>query len=234
MYMVVALLVWAVWITKKRIQNSEYRIQYSDFCRRRYEIPLVSFHTRGGISLLYIPGLFAAGVKIARRLRQAPIFIYPFNTIIMRKTLLLLLTMISMNNLLQAQTAEDSVKAAVNQLFEGMKTANAGLVTGAFADSAVLQTISYNKDGKTIIHNAAVSAFAGFVGKQKQGAADERIQFETIKIDGPLAIVWTPYKFYYNGQFSHCGVNSFQLVRFNGQWKIQYLIDTRRKDRCDN
>ena len=29
--------------------------------------------------------------------------------------------------------------------------------------------------------------------------------------------------------FSHCGVNSFQLFNDNGQWKIIYLIDTRRK-----
>lgn len=133
----------------------------------------------------------------------------------------------------QAQTTEDSVKAAVNQLFEGMKTANVEMVKGAFGDSAVLQTIGRNKEGETIIRNEAVSAFAGFVGKLKPGVADERIQFETIRIDGPLAIVWTPYKFYYNGQFSHCGVNSFQLVRLGGQWKIQYLIDTRRKDKCE-
>jgi hypothetical protein len=133
----------------------------------------------------------------------------------------------------QAQTAEDSVKAAVNQLFEGMKSANATLVKTAFADSAILQTIGRTKEGKTIIRNEPIGEFADFVGKQKAGAADERIQFETIKIDGPLAIVWTPYKFYFNGQFSHCGVNSFQLVRLNGQWKIQYIIDTRRKDNCE-
>ncbi|WP_315814517.1 nuclear transport factor 2 family protein [Paraflavitalea speifideaquila] len=146
----------------------------------------------------------------------------------------MLLIAIGMENRLQAQTSEDSVKAAVNQLFEGMKTANAALVKSAFADSAILQTIiTRNKEGKTVIRNEAVGEFADFVGKQKAGAADERIQFETIKIDGPLAIVWTPYKFYFNGNFSHCGVNSFQLVRLNGQWKIQYLIDTRRKDKCD-
>ena len=150
----------------------------------------------------------------------------------MKKVWLLLLGVISLSAL-QAQTAEDSVKATVNQLFEGMKTANAGLVKGAFADSAVLQTIARSKEGKTIIRNEQVSGFADFVGKQKPGAADERIQYETIKIDGPLAIVWTPYKFYFNGQFSHCGVNSFQLVRLNGQWKIQYLIDTRRKEKCE-
>ncbi|MFT2543406.1 hypothetical protein ACMWP9_36050, partial [Escherichia coli] len=62
--------------------------------------------------------------------------------------------------------------------------------------------------------------------------ADERIVFDVVKIDADLAIVWTPYQFYRNGTFSHCGVNSFQLVRLNGRWKIQYLIDTRRKTGC--
>lgn len=148
--------------------------------------------------------------------------------------MLCLVAALAMSQLAQAQSTEDSVKTAVNQLFEGMKSANAAMVTGAFSDSAILQTIiTRNKEGKTVIRNEKVSAFADFVGKQKPGAADERITFETIKIDGPLAIVWTPYKFYFDGKFSHCGVNSFQLVRLNGQWKIQYLIDTRRKDPCE-
>ncbi|WP_276483233.1 nuclear transport factor 2 family protein [Paraflavitalea pollutisoli] len=151
-----------------------------------------------------------------------------------KRMLLCLLAFVGMSHLSQAQKAEDSVKATINQLFEGMKSANASMVQGAFADSAVLQTIiTRNREGRTVIRNEQVSAFADFVGKQKAGAADERIQFETIRIDGPLAIVWTPYKFYFNGSFSHCGVNSFQLVRLNGQWKIQYLIDTRRKEPCE-
>lgn len=129
--------------------------------------------------------------------------------------------------------AEDSVKIAVNNLFDGMKAGDAAKVKAAFADSATLQTIGKDKEGRTVIRNQQVAGFAEFVGKQKAGAADERIVFESIRIDGPLASVWTPYKFYYNGQFSHCGVNSFQLVRLNGEWKIQYLIDTRRKDGCE-
>jgi hypothetical protein len=48
-----------------------------------------------------------------------------------------------------------------------------------------------------------------------------------------MAAVWTPYNFYYNGQFSHCGVNSFQVIRFKDGWKIQYIIDTRRRTGCN-
>lgn len=134
----------------------------------------------------------------------------------------------------QAQNKEeDPIKMAVNKLFEGMKEGNGEKVKAAFADSAIMQTIVKDKEGKIHIRNQQVAAFADFVSKQKAGVADERIEFTTIQIDGPLAIVWTPYKFYYNGKFSHCGVNSFQLVQLNGEWKIQYLIDTRRKDGCE-
>jgi hypothetical protein len=149
------------------------------------------------------------------------------------KPILIMLTILLFSICLHAQSAEDSVKAAVNKLFEGMKNADASLVSDSFSDSAILQTIARNKEGKMIIRNEQIKDFTEFVSKQKKGAADERISFETIKIDGPLAIAWIPYKFYYEGKFSHCGVNSFQLVRINGQWKIQYLIDTRRKQGCE-
>ena len=132
-----------------------------------------------------------------------------------------------------AQTTEDSVKAVVNNLFTAMKNADAVLLKSVFADSAILQTITKNKTGETIIRNEEVAEFIDFVGKQAKGAADEQISFGSIKIDGDLASVWTPYKFYYNGNFSHCGVNSFQLVRLKNEWKIQFLIDTRRKKGCE-
>lgn len=145
------------------------------------------------------------------------------------KMLLFLLFVVS-PALLKAQTAGDSVKTVVNQLFSAMKNADAGLLQQAFTDSAILQTIARNKNGETFIRNENLADFAAFIAKSEKGDADERIRFETIKIDGPLASVWTPYEFYFKGKFSHCGVNSFQLVRFKQGWKIQYLIDTRRRE----
>ena len=132
----------------------------------------------------------------------------------------------------RAQSAEDSVKAVINSMFTAMKTADPVLLKSSFADSMVLQTISRNKEGKLIVVDENPADFIGFISKEAPGNADERIIFDVVKVDGPLAIAWTPYNFYYKGQFSHCGVNSFQLVRFNGEWKIQYLIDTRRKQGC--
>jgi hypothetical protein len=114
-----------------------------------------------------------------------------------------------------------------------MKNADPSIMADIFADSAIFQTIGRTKEGKTMVRSEDIKEFVDFVSKQKKGSADEQIRFDIIKIDGPLAIVWTPYKFYFNGQFSHCGVNSFHLVRLEGKWKIQYLIDTRRQQGCE-
>jgi hypothetical protein len=145
----------------------------------------------------------------------------------MRYTLLLALALGPVAFRVSAQsTSEDSVKTAVNLLFTGMKTSDANLIRHCFADSAILQTIKTQQGG---ILTEKVNDFADIVGKMTPGDADERIQFDVVRIDGPLAIVWAPYAFYYKGKYSHKGVDSFQLVRVNGVWKIQYLIDTRRK-----
>lgn len=151
----------------------------------------------------------------------------------MKRILILLTAVIFISTFAKAQSAEDSVKAVVNQLFAAMKGANAAMLKETFADSAVLQTIRRKQDGTFFVQDEKVSDFVEQIGKAKKDSLDERITFETVKIDGPLAIAWTPYKFYYAGNFSHCGVNSFQLVRINGRWKIQFLIDTRRRQGCE-
>jgi hypothetical protein len=133
----------------------------------------------------------------------------------------------------KAQTAEDSVKAVINQLFDAMRGSDPVKLRDAFADSAILQTIGRTREGQTRIVTDGVDKFAASISKLPKDSADERITFDIVKIDGPLAIAWTPYKFYFNGKFSHCGVNSFQCVRINGRWKIQYLIDTRRRVGCE-
>lgn len=148
------------------------------------------------------------------------------------KSVLLLLSGILLVFISRAQSTEDSVKATINALFNGMKLADAQQIRAAFADSALLQTIQQGKEGSKV-RNEPLEEFIASISKLAKGDADERIVFDVIKIDGPLASVWTPYKFYYKGNFSHCGVDSYQLVRQNNGWKIQYLIDTRRKSGCD-
>lgn len=133
----------------------------------------------------------------------------------------------------RAQSGQDSVRAAVNLLFTAMKNADSAQLVSAFDDSAVLQTIVVDSNGRTTARSYPVTEFAQAIGRIPKGAADEQIHIEALKMDGPLAIVWAPYHFYYNGTLLHCGVDSFQLIRVNGVWKILYIVDTRKKGICD-
>lgn len=155
--------------------------------------------------------------------------INPFN---MKKTLLILLTMMSLYSL-KAQTTEDSIKMTINTFFEGMKKGDTTLIRGTLTEGVIFQTIARKKEGGLTVRTENVNDFIKFIAEPKKDIPDERIVFETIKVDGALASVWTPYKFYMGEKFSHCGANSFQLVKTDGRWRIQYIIDTRRKDKCE-
>jgi len=150
----------------------------------------------------------------------------------MKKVVILTLLCAFVSQKLWSQSVdEEAVKQTVNNLFLGMKTGDSTLAASAFGSNSILQTI-VSKDGRNTVRTEPVSEFIKFVGTPHQQKYDERIVFTKILTDGPLASVWTDYKFYVNEKFSHCGVNSFQLVKGEKGWQIVYLIDTRRKDQC--
>lgn len=134
-----------------------------------------------------------------------------------------------LNFLCFAQASEESqIKETIDKLFSGMKNGNSELVGSAFSENAIMQTISKDETVKT----EKLKSFVSSISKFSKDDLDERITYSSIQIDGNLASIFTPYEFYFKGKFSHCGANSFQLVKQNNIWKIQYLIDTRRKENC--
>ncbi len=151
----------------------------------------------------------------------------------MKRILCLTFAFFVFHNIGLAQNAEDSVKNVINSMFTAMRNADSNSLKSVFSDGVILQTIATSKDGDQIVRTQKIESFIQSISLLSVNDADEQIKFETIKIDGPMAIVWTPYKFYYKGNFSHCGVNVFQLVRLKEGWKINYLIDTRRKQHCE-
>src|SRR3954466_4425435 len=111
-------------------------------------------------------------------------------------TTLLFAALIFCYHTVNAQTtSQDSVKQIVSQLFIAMKDADGKSLASCFADSAILQTI-VNNERKTVIHNEQVNDFSSSIAKLQKGDADEQVTFDVVRVDGELAIVWAPYKFY--------------------------------------
>ena len=148
------------------------------------------------------------------------------------KILLLLLLCLPFGSFAQTQEAspedERGIMQAVDDLFEGMKKADAAAVKSSFTPTATLQTV-VNKSGQVSVRNESIEGFATSIGKAKPGDLNEVIDPYQIHIDGDLAVAFVPYKFFFKDKRLHCGANAFTLVRLNGVWKIQAIIDTRRE-----
>jgi hypothetical protein len=132
----------------------------------------------------------------------------------------------------QAQTEEMEVQKVIEHLFDGMRAGDSSMVAQSFSEDAIMQTVMYNREGEVVKVTGSLERFKQSVGTPHDQIWDEKIGSYSIKIDGPLASAWTPYQFYLGDNFSHCGVNSMQLTKLNGEWKIVYLIDTRRGNNC--
>lgn len=133
-----------------------------------------------------------------------------------------------------AQTDEESlVKASVDTFFEGFHKGDTALMRTVMADKILMQTAYKNKEGKDVlVTDEATKLINAIATRPDTQKWDERLLGYSIQIDGNMANAWTPYEFWFNGEFSHCGVNSFQLFKDGDQWKIIYLIDTRRRSDC--
>ena len=146
--------------------------------------------------------------------------------------LILCITQFSSNaqssNSVGSATSEKEVKQVIQNMFQAMLQADTSSLRTCFSDKVIFQTI-VNKPEGAMINTVSINDFIQSIGKQTPNALDERIEFGAIQVDPLMATVWTPYTFYLKGQYSHKGVNSFQLVKLKEGWKIQYLIDTRYK-----
>jgi len=135
-----------------------------------------------------------------------------------------------------AQTeAETQVKQTIERFFEGFHKQDSTIIKSTVYKEIKLQSIGKNRDGLAVIKTDDFSQFLkSIVSIPNDQKFEEKLLNYIIKIDGDMANAWTEYEFWFDGQFSHCGVNSFQLFNDNGTWKIVYLIDTRRRKDCEN
>ncbi|MFT3680681.1 MAG: nuclear transport factor 2 family protein [Ferruginibacter sp.] len=127
----------------------------------------------------------------------------------------------------------DAIKKCITLFFDGMAKNDTNIIKHSLDSSCFLYSVMKTKSGKTILEEESVNDFFRQVIELKGNKADEQLLSYDIKIDGAMAIAWTPYKFYFNDKFSHCGVNVFTLIRRENEWKIMGITDTRRKQGCE-
>ena len=147
------------------------------------------------------------------------------------KYLVCLIILIGFTNS-KAVGTQDDVMAVVNTLFEGMRKGDSTLVRSVFTKDARLMT-AFEKEGQPALRIGSIDGFVKAVGTPHEKVWNEAIWDSEVRIDGNLAQVWTKYAFYLGEDFSHCGVDAFQLFKDDNGWRIFQLTDTRQFEDCE-
>jgi len=135
----------------------------------------------------------------------------------------------------QSTFQSEEAKKIVDTFFEGFHKGDTLLMKSVLEPKVTLQTAFTNREGNPIVVNEdATKLLIAIAQRPSDQVWDERLLDYTVQIDGNLAHVWTPYEFWFNGNFSHCGANAFTLAKTESGWKIVHLIDSRRKEGCSN
>lgn len=148
--------------------------------------------------------------------------------------ILLLFTILVSSTILGQTDETKKVQLAIDTFFDGFHKGDTTLMKTVMMGKFPTQTTYRNGEGKDVLQTGDSNDLLQAIAKRNADQNwEERLLDYVIKVDGNMASAWTPYEFWFNGNFSHCGVNSFQLFHDNGQWKIVYLIDSRRRSDCE-
>jgi hypothetical protein len=132
--------------------------------------------------------------------------------------------------LAQNAKSEDAKNAAEipGRLFAAMKEKNAEAIRALFLAEGQLVAIDKPRTGeglsKTRVFTA--DAFSKLISEAKATELIERMPQPEVKLFGDLAIVYGRYTFHVGEKFSHCGTNTFNLVRTEQGWKIANAAST--------
>ena len=145
-----------------------------------------------------------------------------------------ILLLFSMTLTASAQMDEKTlVQKTIEGFFEAFHKKDSIAMKSFVAENVVLQTTGRNKEGKTLFQTTPIGKlYESIVSIPDSIQFQERLTSWSIQVDRTMANAWVGYEFWLNDNFSHCGINSFQMVNFDGEWKIIYLIDTRGRAGC--
>ena len=127
----------------------------------------------------------------------------------------------------------EKVTSIIQELFDGYRAGDSTRVRAVFTTNANAQTIITSTEGEDKLSDVvSIDKFINYIGGGLEEVHDEKIWNLKIHSDEQLATVWTEYAFFLGENFIHCGTETFLLRKVNNNWKIFYLVDTRRNSGC--
>jgi hypothetical protein len=131
----------------------------------------------------------------------------------------------------QTTPEEDAVLAVVQKFFDTMTSGDKTAAQDVLMPDGQYYGVREDADSLVIKRRTHQEYLDGL--EQSSGVALERMWNPTVNIHGRIAVVWVPYDFHIDGEFRHCGVDAFSLVKTDTGWKIAGTVYTLEPNGCD-
>jgi Putative lumazine-binding len=128
-----------------------------------------------------------------------------------------------------APKPEDRVLATVQQFFDSMAARDVEKAREVLVPEG--RFFNIRDEGGEVLRGFSNQEYLDGLASRKEEVL-ERMWEPEVRIEGGIGSVWTRYDFHRDGAFSHCGVDSFDLVRVDGRWRIAGGIYTVERENC--
>ncbi len=126
----------------------------------------------------------------------------------------------------------DAIMKVVDSLFLAISTSDAELTRSIVTPDSMNYQVSPDGQGGWQ-HRSIPQSFFTEQSNYGPEKITERYWSPTLLIDDAIAVVWAPYDFYVDGEFSHCGIDAFDLIKVGRVWKIGNASWTRKTVGCE-
>ena len=127
-----------------------------------------------------------------------------------------------------AQTEEEAIVDVIRQVFDGMREQDSAKIRALMHPTVRMGRAPYG-NSMNPYNPGSPNGWLSFVGTPNEANMWNEVVWDVeVHVLGTLGTAWVPYAFFMGPEgrtFRHCGVNSMQFVKIDGEWKLTHLVD---------
>jgi hypothetical protein len=124
----------------------------------------------------------------------------------------------------------ETILAVLAEFFDANATRNPSAAEALLLPDGVFVYILEGYEGPVVGSFTARQHVSDLAAEERE--LRQRVWDPVVRVHGRIATVWTPYDYWSDGEFSHCGVDVFNLVKTDSGWKIAGALYTVEMSRC--
>ena len=132
----------------------------------------------------------------------------------------------------QSDADEAAILHTVDAFFAALANRDRESLEALTIPGSLNISVSVEADGSVRFSNRNHDELIAALSSPSANKPLERYWDATVLVRGDIAVFWAPYDFHVGSQFSHCGIDSFQLIRRQGKWLLSNLSWTSEREAC--